>query len=98
MMSLVIVIIMLGAMSIAIRDANSAEVNMPARVVIVQCGKKKDLMKACTNDPRCCSLIEPAAGDDDQGEDDNSQTNYEILDYNWTVQSVDEIRKQRVYE
>ena len=97
MMSLVIVIMLIGAMSIAIRDANSAEVNMPARVVIVQCGKKEDLMKACSNDPRCCSLIEPAAGDD-QGEDDNSQTMYEILDYNWTVQSVDEIRKQRVYE
>ncbi|MBI1425817.1 MAG: hypothetical protein GC149_20530 [Gammaproteobacteria bacterium] len=42
-----------------------AEVEMPIRVSIIQCGPKENIEDACRADDRCCVFIEPSAGDAD---------------------------------
>ncbi len=42
----------------------SAELQPPELVRIVQCGERSDLVNSCLNvDPACCVLLEPAGGD-----------------------------------
>lgn len=78
---------------IAIKASYGAEANMPIKVNIVQCGSKEQLLDSCQNvDPRCCSLIEPAAGDVRDQRQQASYT-YEVIDYEWTEAPIDAERK-----
>lgn len=81
------------ALCFVVKQASANEGTMPVSVTIVQCGSKEQLLDSCHNvDPRCCNLIAPAAGDEQDTEQQSSYT-YEILDYGWTERPIDAERK-----
>lgn len=65
------------ALTIFTIPAHAADAVMPVSAVIIQCGKRSELVEACIKDDRCCGLIEPAANSEQETENpDNLQ--YEI--------------------
>lgn len=76
--------------------ACAAEATLPVTVTIVQCGHREELPQACAQDARCCSLIEPAAGVQEQ--DGQPKADYEVHDWPWTETPVDSIVETINYE
>lgn len=74
-MKTILFFIALSATPVYAAEINSAI--LPVRATIIQCGPRAKLVEACMKDERCCGLIEPAAGSE-QETDNPDNLQYEI--------------------